>query len=252
MSNNNKKVRISKFSKQVLLGTLLGDGSVAFSRKGVSKNARFQMRHSIVQSEWFNWKAKALAYLATEKSTHKQKPDGFSTNEKLHFETRSLPCLTPYRNWIYPDGIKKVNEQWLNQIGPIGLMVMWLDDGGLTGEGNRKARIHTKGFTLEENQLISNWLKTKWGIENSIQKVLDKGKYYLVIDIYQEQTKKFLNIFMKHNPCESMVKKFFMRYKDQKLQQSWISEMKIAMPQFSQKIDELLLENTSENDIVHK
>jgi hypothetical protein len=49
-----------------------------------------------------------------------------------------------------------------------------------------------------------------------------------------------------------MVKKFFMRYKDQKLQQSWISEMKTAMPQFSQKIDELLLENTSENDIVHK
>jgi hypothetical protein len=47
---------------------------------------------------------------------------------------------------------------------------------------------------------------------------------------------------MKYNPCESMVRKFFMYYKDQKLQQSWISEMKTAMPQFSQKIDELLLE----------
>ena len=54
---------------------------------------------------------------------------------------------------------------------------------------------------------------------------------------------------MKHNPCESMVKKFFMRYKDQKLQQSWISEMKTAMPQFNHKIDKLL-KNSSENDIV--
>lgn len=228
--------------KQVLLGTLLGDGSVSYSRKGVSKNARFQMRHSIEQSEWFYWKAKILSDLGTEKSIHKQNPDGFSKREKLHFETRSLPCLTAYRKWIYPADQKTINEKWLNQIGPVGLMTMWFDDGGLTSEGNRKARIHTKGFTLIENQLISNWLKTNWGVENTVQKVVDKGKSYSVIDIYQKATKKFLKIFMKYNPCESMVRKFFMYYKDQKLQQSWISEMKTAMPQFSQKIDELLLE----------
>jgi LAGLIDADG DNA endonuclease family len=252
VSTKKLQSQIPKFSKQVLLGTLLGDGSIGYSNPGVSKNARFQMRHSIEQSEWFHWKAQVFTDLATEKAIHIQEPDGFSKNQKLHFQTQSLPCLTPYRQWIYPNDIKRVNQQWLNQIGPIGLMVMWLDDGGLTGEGNRKARIQTKGFTLEENQLISNWLKTKWGIDNKIQKVTDKktGRTYFVIDIYQEATKNFLNIFMKHNPCESMVYKFFMCYKDQKLQQSWISEMKTAMPQFNHKIDELL-KNSSENDIVH-
>ena len=36
-----------------------------------------------------------------------------------------------------------------------------------------------------------------------------------------------------------MVYKAFLFYKDKKLQQSWITEMKTAMPQFTKKIDEL-------------
>jgi hypothetical protein len=43
-------------------------------------------------------------------------------------------------------------------------------------------------------------------------------------------------------PVQSMVYKTFMRYKEQVLQENWISEMKEAMPQFVDVIDKLLLE----------
>jgi hypothetical protein len=47
-------------------------------------------------------------------------------------------------------------------------------------------------------------------------------------------------------PCESMVYKTFLQYRDQRLQQDWITEMKQAMPHFVDKIDRISWKKTNQ------
>ncbi|PIR02174.1 MAG: hypothetical protein COV62_02125, partial [Candidatus Nealsonbacteria bacterium CG11_big_fil_rev_8_21_14_0_20_35_11] len=49
---------LSKNCKEIILGSLLGDGSLRIHKS--YKNARFSFRHSVNQKEYFFWKAGQL------------------------------------------------------------------------------------------------------------------------------------------------------------------------------------------------
>jgi len=77
-----QQIPLSTNCLQVLLGGLLGDGHL--SRTKGYKNARYQMRHSIVQQEYFEWKVNHLKEICTEKSVQIQPADGWSSQKKNH------------------------------------------------------------------------------------------------------------------------------------------------------------------------
>lgn len=171
------RIKLEKQVKMVLLGTLLGDGSLGIYAN--FSNARFQMRHSVKQTEWFNWKASVLKDLGTEKSIHLQKADGFQVNSatspkgKWHFQTRALPVLTELLDIISKKGKKYVKREWLNQLTAEALAVWWLDDGSLVK--NRKNGIFcTQGFSLKENKVLSSYLKVVWGVQTKVTKATQK------------------------------------------------------------------------------
>ena len=85
-------MEVSSQYKEIILGSLLGDGSLIISRG--YKNARFEMRHSIIQKEYFDWKTKMLEEISSNKSVRVQPADGWSKNEKLHYRSLSQPYLT--------------------------------------------------------------------------------------------------------------------------------------------------------------
>jgi hypothetical protein len=239
-----KNVPVTQRQREVLYGTLLGDGSLKQQTNYV--NLRFQMRHSIVQTQWFFWKVMELQSLATEKAVHPQPPDGYSSKEKLHFQTRALPSFTEVHHQLYTDNVLDFTKPWLSWLTPLSLMVWVLDDGGRMGEGGRKLKLCTHGFFSEDAQiLLCQALKANWDIDSKVEPIDDIDdtgkimKTYKVIMVYQNAFKKLARIIMPYIPVEDMVYKVFMSYEDAKLQQSWIAEMKSAMPQFSNKIDEL-------------
>jgi LAGLIDADG DNA endonuclease family len=225
----------------VLLGTLLGDGSLKIN-KGY-KNARFAMRHSIAQEEWFDFKVNILKSLASEKGVHVQKPDGFSKLPKKRFQTLVNVNLTRIHSVISTKGLKEVKRTWLNFLTPKSLMVWWCDDGSL-GRGDR-GTISTHSFSKKENELIVSYLKTVWGINCSTKKRVDKiyhktPKTYWIIEIAtRTDLLNFLRIILPFLPCESMVYKFLPIFKnvDKQVQQRWISELKKAKPEYSLFID---------------
>ena len=53
-----QKVPLSDRTKEIILGTLLGDGSLKIQKK--YKNARLQFRHTEKDSEYFFWKSNDL------------------------------------------------------------------------------------------------------------------------------------------------------------------------------------------------
>lgn len=225
-------IRFSNSEKEVLIGTILGDGSLKLDPKGKYKNGRFGMRHSIVQIRWFLWKIGQLdRNLFTRKAIHVQKPDGFSQKPKLHFQTRALPCFTELHNELYTDNQLDFKKDWVRQISPVTLTVWWLDDGGRIGDGGRKGKWSTQSWGLEGNKKLQEILQEKYDISTRIVEMKSgvSGETQYYFELSQKNLKKLLRIIMPYIPVKTFVYKAFMCSKDQKLQESWITEMKERM-----------------------
>ena len=142
---------------------------------------------------------------------------------------------------MYPDNVKTVTRAWLDEVNEYGLMVLYLDDGGLTGEGNRKIKLSVQGFGEDGVAMISEYFREQWDLENTIEHHTSgkTNKTYATLIFYQNDTKKFLPLIMKHVPTVHMLYKFRLKYADSKLQQDWISELKQTLPHFAEAIDKM-------------
>lgn len=261
---SNKKMEnlnLSPKIKSVLLGTLLGDGSLNIQNN--YKNARFQMRHGNVQKEYFDWKVKILKELATEKSVHFQKPyQKEHSTGKWHFQTRALPTLTQLYEIVCSSNkhnkIKQVKRSWLNHLTRESLMVLWLDDGSLL---KKKGILCTEGFSKKENLILSKYLKQVWKIDS---KVVKQKKAPLPVEVGQEKKKyyririnatnltKFFKLIIRYIPCGSLVYKVCIDYVEPELKQRWISILKQQLPQFSQEIDKVYANRLFKKSAVNK
>nr|YP_009105637.1 putative LAGLIDADG homing endonuclease [Xylochloris irregularis]YP_009105669.1 putative LAGLIDADG homing endonuclease [Xylochloris irregularis]AIT94370.1 putative LAGLIDADG homing endonuclease [Xylochloris irregularis]AIT94372.1 putative LAGLIDADG homing endonuclease [Xylochloris irregularis] len=236
-------IPLSDRCREVILGSLLGDGSLKIA-KGY-KNARLTIRHSIVQEEYLRWKAEELQEIASAGSIQLQKPDGFSANKKISFQSRALPQLTVIHRKAYESNQLRIKRSWLNHMTELSLLVWWLDDGSIIANG-RKGVFCTESFDLNAHRILQRYLKVVWGISTTIGKhssQSDEQKYRLYLN-NSELRKLFLLImplFCVSNlrfELHGMLKKFCLQYNDPQFQQRWISEMKESMPTLDAEIDQ--------------
>ncbi len=158
-----EQVPLSDRVKEIILGTLLGDGSLKMQKRYV--NARLQFRHTEKDSEYFFWKVKELDEIAGENSVNLQKPDGYSKNNKLRFLGKTLPALTQLYELTHKNNKLDIRRRWLNNMSAISLMVWWCDDGSLIGEGGRKGVFCTDGFDKQLVKIIAQYLDVVWNIQ---------------------------------------------------------------------------------------
>lgn len=193
-----RKKKINNKTKQILLGSLLGDGGLHFN--GV--NAYFREQHSLEQQDYLLWKAKHLKIFGIKS----KKGKSYDKRTKRQYSyiciwSRVHPILTKYYRLFYPEDTKIVPSKILEQIEPLGLAVWYMDDGYFRNN-SKNLKLSTDGYTLNENTIISKWFKRKWNIETAICK--DRKNYYLFFDTYQ--TNKLLGI-IKNFIHKSMIYK---------------------------------------------
>ena len=87
VNKNFKQISLSESCKAIILGSILGDGSLKLSKP--YKNARFWIRHSVKQKEYWEWKVDQLKEIQTPKSNFLQSPSGWSKQKKLLFQSAS-------------------------------------------------------------------------------------------------------------------------------------------------------------------
>lgn len=224
----NKYVPLSDQARSIILGSILGDGSLKIKKKYA--NANLQIRHSAKQKKYLFWKAQALQEIASKKSVSKQGADGYSTVEKWRFTSRYLPSLTELHHLTYKNNTLHIRRTWLNQLTPLALAIWWCDDGSLIGYGSRKGVFCTDGFSQSSVKILAHYLQTVWNIRTVVAPVGQKrdGKhdqYYRIWIRSQEELKKFLRIILPYIPVADMLYKTILLYKDDQLQQRWISEV---------------------------
>lgn len=222
------QVPLSDRTKEIILGTLLGDGSLKKQKNYA--NVRMQFRHSEKDSEYFFWKVKQLQEIAGNKSTNSQKPDGYSKNNKLRFISRALPALTQLHELTHKKNTLRIRRMWLNNMTPLSLAIWWCDDGSLIGEGERKGVFCTDGFDKESIKVLAQYLDKVWDIRTKVAPVGRKRdgtqeQYWRLWIQSSEELKKFLRIIIPFIPVKGMMRKALLLYKDSQFQQRWISEV---------------------------
>ncbi|MEW6610937.1 MAG: LAGLIDADG endonuclease [Patescibacteria group bacterium] len=146
---------LSDYQKEVVVGTILGDGSLLANAWG--KHYRLQISHSADQKELVEWKHKVFRNFTL------QEPSYETSHQAWKFKTISHPQFTEYHHVFYRGGKKVVPPNITEILTPVGLTVWFMDDGALGTRGEGYI-LNTQSFNLDDQIKLKECLVDKFGI----------------------------------------------------------------------------------------
>lgn len=176
MSLGNTVGSLTSIQHEILVGSLLGDGTLR--KQGTRTNALFEVNHSAQFKPYVDWKWQHFQdYVLTSPKFRK----GNGNRIAYRFTTRSLPVFTDYHRWFYVNGKKKVPKN--TTLTPLGLAVWYMDDGT---KSRSSCYLNTQQFSLEEQKFLQYLLLGTFAIKSA----LNRDKQYFRLRITTESTKK--------------------------------------------------------------
>jgi LAGLIDADG DNA endonuclease family len=163
---------LSEVQHSIIIGTLLGDGSMR-----CKTNALLEINHSSSQSSYVQWKYRHLAGLV---ATPPRLRKGNGDRVACRFVTRSLPVLTPYYHLFYEAGRKRVPEV---ELSPLTLAVWFMDDGC---RSRNAVYLNTQQFDVAEQRKLLTMLEQQCGIDGT----LNRDKCYRRIRVSVDGTRR--------------------------------------------------------------
>lgn len=173
------EVPLSQEAKDIIIGSLLGDGHV-------TPLGYFSEKHSEKQVEYLEWKAEFLKPILTPKSfsVYKQLDKRYnSTNYSFCLRTTAHSFLYEMREKFY----KEIDGEWIKIIpddieemmNEMVLAVWFMDDGStdwMYRSGSKEymntaqqCKISSQSFSLEDNIKLSNSIMSKFGLSSNIR-----------------------------------------------------------------------------------
>lgn len=186
------KTKINKESRNLLIGLLLGDGTI-------SNNYVFKLSHCEQQRDYLEWKIKLLGNNGIRDNGIKEyiSTCGYNSGKKvLYTQLSIIPFIKVLRRVFYRP--KKIlgNRKLLNRLSAQEIAIWYMDDGCIN---IRKSKNKIHGFYIriatclpeKELQVIIDYFKEVWNI--SFYKISEgKGTYSLCCGT--KEGIKFINI----------------------------------------------------------
>lgn len=163
--------RLSADQKSVLVGTLLGDGTM--QRRG--RHYRLHVKHSRNQLDLARFKRIIFEPIVEMKIRLFDQEVKGKKYEFVEFVTLTHAIFTDYYHLFYPQGKKQVPQtifSYLTQ--PLSLAVWLMDDGSAEYAG---VSLQTHSFSWSEVKLLQEVLKMNFSLETTMKK--NKGKYII-------------------------------------------------------------------------
>jgi recombination protein RecA len=159
---------LSAQQRQVVLGGLMGDGSVSAKRMssaGVAMKSRFRFGHGPKQDAYALWKAALLKGVPLSISPH-------AKGGKM-VETTPLIELDELREAVYLAGKKVFSWDYIKALTPMSLAIWYMDDGSFaerrTDGSAGRSEICVEAFEPTSRERIRMWLADTWGIETVLR-----------------------------------------------------------------------------------
>ncbi len=171
---------LSEVQREIVIGTLLGDGSMR-----CRANALLEVNHSFTQKNYVDWKFDALSNLV------QTPPKARRTNGRrvaYRFVTRSLPVLTPFYRLFYEDGRKRIPEL---ELTPLTMAVWFMDDGS---KSRNALYLNTQQFELGDQRRLLDQLRGQWSLEGN----LNRDKQYHRIRLSVRSSLRFTHLIEPH------------------------------------------------------
>jgi recombination protein RecA len=116
--------RLSPTQFQLILGSLMGDGSLSPNTRGRS-GTRFRMGHGAKQAAYLDWKVEMLGNIPCSRSTN--------ARGAVFADFHPLPELAELHSAVYfGDGKKHLTWEYLKALTPLALAIWYMDDGCFT------------------------------------------------------------------------------------------------------------------------
>ena len=186
------KTKINKESRNLLIGLLLGDGTI-------SNNYVFKLSHSETQRDYLEWKINLLKKYGIRTNGIKEyiSNSGYNIGKTvLYTQLAIIPFIKVLRKIFYKP--KKVigNRKLLNRLSAQEIAIWYMDDGCIN---IRKSNNKVHGFYIriatclpkEELQIIIDYFKEVWNI--SFYKI-SEGKNTYSLCCGTKEGIKFINI----------------------------------------------------------
>lgn len=159
------KTKITKESRNLLIGMLLGDGTI-------SNNNVFKIAHSESQKDYLEWKVKQLNECGIRNNGIKSyiKTRGYNIGVPVYYtQLNIIPFIKVLRRVFYKG--KKIlgNRKLLNRLSSREIAIWYMDDGhiNIRVDKGRPCGFYIKISTCEpkeEVQTIIDYFKEVWDI----------------------------------------------------------------------------------------
>ena len=180
------KTKITKESRNLLIGLLLGDGTI-------SNNNVFKLAHCEQQLDYLEWKIKQLNNSGLRNNGVKEyiSTNGFNKGKKVYYtQLNIIPFVKVLRRVVYKPTKKLGNRKLLNRLSAREIAIWYMDDGHIN---YRKTNNKIHGFYIkiatcipkEELQIVIDYFK--FGIFNFICSTKVEKKIVILYAVEQKK-----------------------------------------------------------------
>lgn len=182
--NTSERLLLSNQEEQVIIGSLLGDGTV-------TSDGRLRIKHSTRQLKYLEYKASLLKnvnYNFVDSKTHYDK----RTN-KIYtaccLDSKVYQNFRNYRKDWYPNSKKRIFINDFSKIEPLGIAIWFMDDG--FKYNSKSIMIATDSFDLEDLETCCKMLKDKFKLNFRISRRnriylsrIDYSRFFILVRPY--------------------------------------------------------------------
>ena len=160
------KTKITKESRNLLIGMLLGDGTIL-------NNNVYKLAHCEQQKDYLEWKIKQLNNHGLRNCGLKTYTSscGYNTGKTVYYtQLNIIPFVKVLRRVFYKPTKKIGNRKMLNRLDAKGIAIWYMDDGHINIRKDKDKR--PTGFYIkiatclpkDELQIIIDYFKEVWDI----------------------------------------------------------------------------------------
>jgi hypothetical protein len=190
---------VTKRQKEILIGTILGDG---YLQKTGKRNARLKLEHSERQHDYLWWKYEQLRNLMQDKPKRIERYNPIWKRTYVYYrcQTHSMPILGRLKRHFYDEqGRKRIPENIAQLLkSPLSLAVWFMDDGHYYSRDG-SAHIYLPRYSDEEIKRLVTALVQNFGLKPKVMCMWKKG--YPCLYFPREETERLMAIIKPWMPA---------------------------------------------------
>lgn len=176
---------VSEAQRQVLLGSLLGDGTLG-GRDTQNTCPYYAEAHSDKQLDYLAWKVRSLSNFGAKMKLDTVRAKG-TEHRVVRMATRAVPEFVGWRELFYQDGAKRVRSEALSRLDDLGVAVWVMDDGNLKADPRTQTprpslRLYTCAFEIEDQERIVGFFEERYGITPRITRADDNPYLFFGVE----------------------------------------------------------------------